>query len=68
MSTRVRRKEEGFDIPQRLHLVETDLDEHDDIFGEIRSELGRMKGIMLGILISTTTAALMLAATLAVGR
>jgi hypothetical protein len=68
VSSRARRKDDGFDVPQRLHLVEQDLDAHDDVFGEIRAELGKLKGIMLGILISTTTAALMLAATLAVGR
>jgi tetrahydromethanopterin S-methyltransferase subunit G len=68
VTPRARRKDDGFDVPQRLHLVELDLDAHDEVFQEIRSELGRMKGIMLGILISTTTAALMLAATLAVGR
>lgn len=67
MTSRARRKDD-FDLPQRLHLVELDLDHQDEVFDQIRSELSRMKGIMLGILISTTTAALMLAATLAVGR
>jgi tetrahydromethanopterin S-methyltransferase subunit G len=67
VTSRARRKDD-FDLPQRLYLIEVDLDQQDEVFQEIRSELGRMKGIMLGILISTTTAALMLAATLAVGR
>lgn len=67
MTERARRKQE-FQEGQRLHLVEMDLDAHDELFEDIRAELGRMKGIMLGILVSTTTAALLLAATLAVGR
>lgn len=65
MTVRARRKEE-FEIPQRLHLVEVDLDAHDEFFDDLRTELGRIKGIMVGILISTTTAALLLAINLVV--
>lgn len=66
MTERARRKE-TFDLPQRLHLVEIDLDAHDEQFEELMAKLGRMQGIMLGILISTTTAALLLAANLMAG-
>lgn len=66
MTARARRKED-FDVPQRLHLVELDLDAHDDRFEEIMAKLGRLVGIGLGILVSTTTAALLLAANLVVG-
>jgi hypothetical protein len=66
MYERSRRKEE-FDLPQRLHLVEVDLNMHDERFEEMMAKLGRMQGIMLGILVSTTTAALLLAANLIAG-
>lgn len=67
MSERSRRKDE-FDVPGRLRLVENDLDDHDALFADLRAELGRIKGIMIGILVSTTTAAIMLAVNLAVGK
>jgi hypothetical protein len=67
MTARANRKTE-FDLPQRLHLVELDLDGHDERFEEIMAKLGRLVGIGLGILVSTTTAALLLAANLMVGR
>ena len=66
MTERARRKGE-FDIPQRVHLVEVDLDDHDEQFRALMAKLGRMQGILVGILVSTTTAAIMLAATLAAG-
>lgn len=66
MTERARRKDE-FDLPQRMHLVEIDLDQHDQRFDDLMSKLGRMQGIMLGILVSTTTAALLLAANLMAG-
>jgi hypothetical protein len=66
MSDRASRKSE-FDQGQRLHLVELDLDAHDERFDELMAKLGRMQGIMLGILVSTTTAALLLAANLMAG-
>jgi hypothetical protein len=66
MTERSRRKTE-FDVPQRLHLVEVDLDHQDERFEDIMAKLGRMQGIMLGILVSTTTAALLLAANLVAG-
>lgn len=65
-SPRTHRRDE-FDHAGRLRLVEVDLDEHDELFDDLRAELGRIKGIMVGILVSTTTAALLLAVNLVVG-
>lgn len=50
-----------FSDAQRIALAEKDLDEHDGFFDAFKTELGKMKGIMLGILVSTTTAAILLA-------
>jgi hypothetical protein len=66
MTARADRKKEFTDA-QRLHLVELDLDSHDERFSDLLAKLGRMQGIMLGILVSTTTAALLLAANLIAG-
>lgn len=59
-------KRSGIDIPNRLRLVEDDLDKHDATFAELRDELAKIKGILIGILVSVTTAALLLAINLAV--
>jgi hypothetical protein len=56
-----------FDLPQRVHLLEVDADENDERHDDLMAKLGRMQGIMLGILVSTTTAALLLAANLIAG-
>lgn len=68
MSTERARRLDRLDQPTRLQLVENDLDDHDEMFRELKSELARIKGIMIGILVSTSTAAIMLAVNLAVGR
>lgn len=66
------RRHEAFNDTQRIYLLEADADKADQALAEfrqeVRQELGRLKGIMLTILISTTTAALLLALNLAVGR
>lgn len=59
-------KRTGIEIPHRLRLVEDDLDKHDENFRELRDELGKIKGILVGILVSVTTAALLLAINLVV--
>lgn len=65
-------RREAFEDSQRIYLLEVDADQHDadaaKFREEVRTELGRLKGIMLTLLISTTTAALLLALNLAVGR
>lgn len=56
----------------RLRLLEKDQDEFEkDLstgLGELRSELAKIKGVLLGILVSVTTAALLLAINLVVSR
>lgn len=56
----------------RLRLIEADLDDIEDDFkagiGELRGELAKIKGVLLGILVSVTTAAILLALNLVVSR
>lgn len=56
----------------RLRLLEKDQDEFEaDLstgLGELRSELAKIKGVLLGILVSVTTAALLLAINLVVSN
>ena len=54
--------------PVRLRLIESDLDDHDDDFDKLGAELAKIKGIMIGILVSTTTAAILLAINLVVAN
>lgn len=68
MAGRTAERAHLFDQQQRLSLVEKDLDEHEGFFEAFKSELGKMKGIMLGILVSTTTAAILLALNLVAGK
>lgn len=57
-----------FDTPVRLRLVEGDLDKADENLAQMNDRIGKMLWALLGILISTTTAAILLALNLAVGR
>lgn len=59
-------REQQFNELQRLVLVEQDLDDHDQSFDRLAAELAKIKGILIGILISVTTAAIMLAVNLVV--
>lgn len=63
------RTAERKDMPAdtRLLLAELDLDDHDSAIAELKATNGRILWALIGILISTTTAAIMLALNLAVG-
>jgi hypothetical protein len=56
------------DVPTRLLLLEGDADRTDTQLTEMNDRIGKMLWAMVGILISTTTAAVLLALNLAVGR
>jgi hypothetical protein len=58
----------GEEIPVRLMLLEGDADRVDTQMTEMNDRIGKMLWAMVGILISTTTAAVLLALNLAVGR
>lgn len=60
-----RRNEE---VPVRLMLLEGDADRTDSQLTEMNDRIGKMLWAMVGILISTTTAAVLLALNLAVGK
>lgn len=59
--SRTSERVDTFTDAQRIALVERDLDDHDGHFRAFKDELGKLKGIMFGILVSTTTAAILLA-------
>ncbi len=51
----------GFDEPTRITLLETDEDKNDEEKETIRQELRSMSRIMMGLLVSVATAAILLA-------
>jgi len=74
-----REQREGFDDSTRIKLLENDLDANDvtmqqgaqalrETVSEFRTELKAMRGLLIGILVSVTTAALLLAANMVVGQ
>ena len=74
-----REQRDGFDDPTRIKLLENDLDANDvmmqqgaqalrETVSEFRAELKAMRGLLIGILVSVTTAALLLAANMVVGQ
>lgn len=58
----------GEEVPVRLMLLEGDADRADNMISEMNDRIGKMLWAMVGILISTTTAAVLLALNLAVGK
>jgi hypothetical protein len=62
----------GFEQGVRLQLVEEDVDDLEDEIAQavdkLSAELAKIKGVLLGMLISVTTAALLLAVNLVVAR
>lgn len=58
----------GLDVEFRFLLAEGDLDRFEVAIGELTDKLGRILWAMLGLLVSVTTAAVLLALNLAVGR
>lgn len=67
MGERDGRKNE-FDLPGRVRRLEEDADRCDLDREDFRDELAKLKGILVMFLVGLATAALMLAANLAVGR
>lgn len=57
-----------FEMPVRLRLVEGDLDKTDENLAQMNDRIGKMLWAMVGILVSTTTAAILLALNLVVGK
>lgn len=57
----------GLDVPTRFLLAERDLDEHEEEIDAIRAANSKILWALVGILISTTTASILLALNLAVG-
>lgn len=56
-----RHEERGnFDVPTRLRLLEGDVDNQDDVVKEINQRLARNNQLLVGILISVTTASLLM--------
>lgn len=55
-----------FTTPQRVRLLETDMDRNDGELSAMNARLGKILWAMIGILISTSTAALLLALNLGV--
>ena len=58
---------EGFQQPVRLRLIETDIDSLESMLDDLRKELKSMRAVMVGILISVATAAILLALNLGIG-
>lgn len=58
----------GEEIPVRLMLLEGDADRADSELAQMNDRIGKMLWAMVGILISTTTAAVLLALNLAIGK
>ncbi len=59
---------QNFDDKTRLTLVETDLDKNDQEKEGIRQELKALRNVLIGILISTATASVMLAINIVVQK
>lgn len=49
-----------FDVPGRLRLLEGDMDIHEETLKEINAGLRRNNQLLVGILISVTTASILL--------
>ena len=49
-----------FDVPGRLRLLEGDMDSHEETLKDIREGLRRNNQLLVGILVSVTTASILL--------
>lgn len=58
----------GFTDKVRLRLVEDDLDDHEMLVQQIGERLSKILWAVVGVLISVTTSAILLALNLGVGR
>lgn len=68
MTTTRTEQRAGLDTPVRFMLAETDIDSILDTQKDFADRMGRVLWALIGILVSTTTAAVLLAMNLAVGR
>jgi len=57
---------EGFEVPTRVQLLETDMDTNDKEKESIRNELRALRMVLIGILVSVTTASVLLAVNVAI--
>lgn len=64
MSRQTERKD--MEVPTHLILIDKDLDDHEFDITELSSRLDKIMWALIGILISTTTAAILLALNLVV--
>lgn len=55
----------GFDMTTRVALLEDDADKMDEAFGDLHADLKAIKNVLIGLLISLSTAAVVLALNLA---
>ena len=55
----------GFDMTTRVALLEDDADKMDENFGDLHADLKAIKNVLIGLLISLSTAAVVLALNLA---
>jgi hypothetical protein len=58
---------QGFDTETRLRLIEGDLDTHDQLMEKMVSKLERNNQLLVGILISITTACILMVVAMANG-
>lgn len=55
----------GFDMTTRVALLEDDADKMDEVMGDLHADLKAIKNVLIGLLISLSTAAVVLALNLA---
>lgn len=51
----------GFSVPNRISLLESDVDELNQHLTDLAGELRNIRNVLIGILISVTTASILLA-------
>lgn len=61
-----REARETFDTPTRVRLVEDDLDQFAEALTGLKTELSALRAVLVGVLVSVTTAAIMLAISIVV--
>jgi len=57
----------GFDDKSRLTLLESDADKHDELFENLERRMAKIQAILVSILVSVSTASILLALNLVVG-
>lgn len=59
---------QGLDDPTRLRLIEADLDTHEELMAKVVSKMERNNQLLVGILISITTACILMVIAMANGN